>query len=374
MIVGSLLLNHWIEMFGIRCYIKAKIRAGHAVHGLSDDDASNIEFKDMLRTIRVMKGTMAGENESLGILKEWAQKQLRLSTIEFSLFVFAIHHPRLFLKYVSDCLYPVYKEVFYFNEQDRKKLFFVHNFIGAKTAILLLIVKFIREGKKSLIYVDEPVFDILWRMYGVLVKSMGCHYPDLSESNKYEFVLKAKYFEKYFGSNCRKSEIRFLNSKKKENLLRALHYFKKENYYMVLIPETAVETKRKIKLEFLGREILLSGGIEILLRYADSVISLLPDASESLMRPKFLIEESPVDEDTVSLMQSIIKRCERLSFVKPELYLPFNYSSMWKNLYPDEKETDKSIVDILSWKEKCLVLLSDGQFLIGKRSQLKEFI
>ncbi len=371
--LSSGFLSRFIEIFGVSCYLKAKFKNNLFKKSNSVCDGEIPGLRDLLRTIRVMKGTMAGGDENLEELKKMAQKQLYLSTLEFSIYFFALRHPHLFIKYVIECLYPVYKGRFGRHKDEGARIYFVNNFIGGKTAILFLIADFMKNGGKSLVFVDEGVFNVLKRMFRVILESIGgVETPFITGPDR--FILNGSHFIKYFGESGRNSEIVFLNSRKKENLYRALHYFKSGLYCLVMIPETAAETKRKITVEMLGRELMLPGGIGILLKKASSVVSVLPDASLNPMLPELIIKEYSGNFDKEALLQIIVKSCERLSYVRPDLYLPFNFPSMWKNLYPMDNEIDKSIVDILPLKEKCLILLSDGQFLIGSRHKLKEFV
>ncbi len=372
-------LSLWIEIFGIFCYLRALLKKKLRVKipgAEGGERPEPIELKDMLRTIRVMKGTMAGEDESLGALKKMVQKQLYLSTVEFSVYFFALRHPRLFLIYVSKLLFKKYEDLFRNSWKEGGRLFFVHNFIGGKTAILSLISGFINKGIKSIVFVDEAVFLLMKKMYGVILKSIGIEEKDHPLPEMEIFSIKGKFFMEYFGPASSQSEIIFLNSRKKENLKRALDYINKNSYNLVMIPETAAGGKKKMLVKFLGKDLLIPGSIEPLLKEAAFLISIIPDASENLMQPEFKIKEyetGPGTEASV-LMQSVLKRCENLAFVRPELYLPFNFPSMWNNLFPYEKEENTSIIDVLPWREKCLILLSDGQFLIGSRGKLKEII
>jgi len=364
------LLTRWTELFGDISYLKAKFLSIFGKEKALEDP----DFKGLLNTARIIKATVAGEMSDFKELKSVVKRQLYFSTVEVSLFLFAIRHPKAFLKYVSRYLYPGYKKSLEgFIKNEKNKIFLAHNFIGAKMALLCLCAGFLQNGRKLLLYVDEPLFILLKKMFEEILKSTKNEDAKVEAYEDREFVVKGSYLSEYFGNESNDSELCFLNCRKKENFLKAYKAVEKDNYSIALIPEVPIETNRKIKVSFLNKILAFPAGIEMLAGKDASIVSIVPDASDGVLDMRLSVEEIEQNGKSMTqIFQAIVDKYERLAFVNPELFIPFNYFNMWLDLF--DKNGEEAILDVLRDRGKCYVLLTNGDVYVGSYKQLQQWI
>lgn len=331
------------------------------------------EQKNIIRVIEVLSGSMAGEGDKITDMILTARKLFRLSNFESSMFLFAIYFPGLFLFFSAYCLKPYYSNLKLTNIEGNK-LFLVHNFIDSKLTILILITQLITIGESAIIFVDKPMLIIIKSIFKSLLKNIGI--SDEYSANNSSFRLKMNYFSRYFGKGCNSSEMIFYDSKIKENLTSTLKYLKYNKYNLILIPETPVENTKTMTFNCIGKNILIPKGLQSLSKYTSSIISLITDASNKILLPEIqvIIQKNDQTINLFSNIQFFINKYERLAFIHPELYLPFNIPSVWEHLYNETDTENIRIVNTMSLGTKNLVMLSDGQIYLGTRKEIKEVL
>ncbi len=368
-LINQELLTRWTELYGDITYLKARFLSTFGGKRAIEDP----DFKGLLNTIRIIKATMAGDAGDFKELKRLVKRQLYFSTVELSLFLFAIRHPEAFLNYISRYLYPQYEKIVggvVGNEKNR--LFLAHNFVGARRVLLLLCAGFLKNGRKLLIYVDKPLFVLLHKMFESLLRSVDKK-AKVEVYEDREFIVKGEYLLKYFGGKSVNSEICFLNCRKKENFSKAFRLMKGKGYSMALIPEVPIETKKRIVVSLLSKKLAITSGIEMISRFSDTVVSMVPDCTYGVLDFTLSIEEiERKGRSMKEIFQTIASKYERLAFISPELFVPFNYFNMWPDLF-DEK-SEETILDVLRDRGRCYVLLSNGDIYMGSYRELKQWI
>jgi hypothetical protein len=184
------------------------------------------------------------------------------------------------------------------------------------------------------------------------------------------------YFRNYIkNDDCSKSIITFINIRDIGNYRIILRKLKEPSFNCVLIPETPLlRPSQNFFSDLLGAQIAFPGAIKKFIRFSDSIVSIIPDFGKGLNNIQFHSEIAERFHDDETVLNHIVKNYERFVFIKPYLFIPFEYNEIWKGLFSSQNLDKDTVVQTLVWGKKCLLLLSDGKMFSCLKKDLKSIL